>query len=111
MTKVQFRAFVESLGSTNACTWCKKHQKVVIGRNALLSCRLKDREEDNDKDSSKKAGIDSFIRVCKINDWFEAKHKTHFGDHPMGRALQNLIDNECSSSVPRQVARCVQMPA
>ena len=44
-------------------------------------------EEDNRNKSSKKQGINLFIIVYKINNWFKAIDKTHARDHPIGRTL------------------------
>ena len=100
MTKEEFKAYLESIGNANACTWCRKYQKVTIGGKALLCHRPKDAEEEDSNEASNKLVIDLLIRACKINDWFKATHKTHAEDHLIGRALQNLINKKCSSSMP-----------
>ena len=65
-------------------------QKILKGYNRwkdIIVFKPNDIEEDNRNKSSKKQGINLFIIVYKINNWFKAIDKTHARDHPIGKTL------------------------
>ena len=97
MSKEELKAYTESFGNTNSCTWCRKHQKITIGEKVMSCYKMND--ENNEEDSNNDARLDSFARVYEINDQFECIHETHEGDYQMGRTLQNPINKKHGSSV------------